>query len=85
VLTRVEGPLRARHDEPDLSPAPELPDLRGRYLEFARSAPGQLRSAGVLDELDEMVDAANSLAVLVGLEPAPDDAGREAGAATPSR
>jgi uncharacterized membrane protein YccC len=84
VLTRVEGPLRARPDEPDPT-GPELPDLRGRYLAFARSAPDDVRSAGVLDELDEMVDAANSLSVLVGLEPADDDASREAGAATPSR
>jgi uncharacterized membrane protein YccC len=85
VLTRVEGPLRARSDEPDPAAAAELPDLRGRYLAFARAAPDDVRSEGVLDELDEMVDAANSLSVLVGLEPAEDDATREAGATMPSR
>ncbi len=85
MLTRVEGPLRARTDEPDLAPAGELPDLRGRYLAFARSVPDDVRSEGVLDELDEMVDAANSLAVLVGLEAADDDASREAGAAMSPR
>jgi uncharacterized membrane protein YccC len=84
VLTRVEGRLRARSDELDPAGA-ELPDLRGRYLAFARSAPEDVRSEGILDELDEMVDAANSLSVLVGLEPAADDASREAGAATASR
>jgi len=85
VLTRVEGPLRARTDEANLAPAAELPDLRDRYRAFARSAPDDVRAEGVLDELDEIVDAANSLAVLVGLEPADDDASREAGAAMSSR
>jgi uncharacterized membrane protein YccC len=85
VLTRVETPLRARTDDELLAPDGEMPDLRGRYLAFARSAPDDIRSEGVLDELDEIVDAANSLKVLVGLEPAEDDAGREAGAAIASR
>jgi hypothetical protein len=85
VLTRVEGPLRARPDEADPAATAELPDLRGRYLAFARSAPDDLHSEGVLDELDEVVDAANSLAVLVGLEPAHDTASREASAAISSR
>jgi hypothetical protein len=62
-----------------------MPDLRGRYLAFARSAPDDVRSEGVLDELDEIVDAANSLKVLVGLEPAEDDVGLQAGAAIASR
>jgi uncharacterized membrane protein YccC len=85
VLTRVEGPLRAGLEEPGPAPAAELPDLRGRYLAFARSAPDDVHAEGVLDELDEMVDAANSLSVLVGLESADDDASREAGAAMSSR
>jgi hypothetical protein len=59
--------------------------LRGRYLAFARSAPDEVRSEGVLDEIDEMVDAANSLAALVGLERADDEASREAGAVMPPR
>jgi uncharacterized membrane protein YccC len=85
LLTRVEGPLRARTDEEPPAPEAELPDLRGRYLAFARSAPEEVRSEGVVDELDEIVDAANSLKVLVGLEPAEDDSGRETGAAIASR
>jgi uncharacterized membrane protein YccC len=85
LLTRVEGPLRARTDEEPLAPDAELPDLRGRYVAFARSAPDDVRSEGVLDELDEIVDAANSLKVLVGLEPGEDDSERETGAAIASR
>ncbi|HET6870301.1 MAG TPA: FUSC family protein [Solirubrobacteraceae bacterium] len=85
LLTRVEGPLRARTDEVALAPEAELPDLRGRYVAFARSAPDDVRSEGVLDELDEIVDAANSLKVLAGLEPAEDDAGLQDGAAIASR
>jgi uncharacterized membrane protein YccC len=86
VLTRAEGPLRARPDEADpVAAGGELPDLRGRYLAFARAAPDDLHSEGVLDELDEIVDAANSLAVLAGLEPADDAGTREAGAAISSR
>jgi uncharacterized membrane protein YccC len=85
VLARVEAPLRTRSDDASPAPADELPDLRGRYLAFARTAPDDLHSDGVLDELDEIVDAANSLSVLVGLDPADDEASREAGAAMPSR
>jgi uncharacterized membrane protein YccC len=84
VLSSVETALRARAEEPG-PPPPGLSDLRGRYLAFARSAPDDVRSEGVLDELDEIVDAANSLKVLAGLEPADDDAGREAGATISSR
>jgi uncharacterized membrane protein YccC len=85
LLTRVEGPLRARTDEEALAPEEELPDLRGRYVAFARSAPDDVRAEGVLDELDEIVDAANSLTVLAGLEPGEDDAGLKDGAAIVSR
>jgi hypothetical protein len=85
LLTRVEAPLRARPDEAEPPAAADLPDLRGRYLAFAQSAPDDVRAEGVLDELDEMVDAANSLSVLVGLEPTDHDSDRDAGAAMPSR
>jgi hypothetical protein len=54
-----------------------LPDLRGHYLAFARSAPKDVRSGGLLDELDEILGAANSLASLAGVEgESPPDAGR---------
>ena len=63
LLSSVEAALRARPDE---SPAlPPTPDLRARYTAFARSAPDDV---GLLDELDEIVDAANSLASLAGVD-----------------
>jgi uncharacterized membrane protein YccC len=71
LLTNVESALRARAEEP--SSASALPDLRARYVAFARS----VHDEGLLAQLDEMVDAANSLASLAGLESsASPDAGR---------
>jgi hypothetical protein len=67
LLTGVEAALRARPDEPP--PARELPDLRDRYLEFERSAPHDDEVEGMVEDLDEVVDATNSLAAVVGLEP----------------
>jgi hypothetical protein len=49
---------------------PALPGLRRRYLTFERSAPRDVDAAGLLAELDELVDASNSLASVVGLEAA---------------
>jgi uncharacterized membrane protein YccC len=72
LLSSVEATLRARPQEPMAAP-----DLRGRYLAFARSAPEDARSEGLLDELDEIVDAANSLASLAELDrPSPPHPGR---------
>jgi uncharacterized membrane protein YccC len=82
LLGTVEGTLRA--GAPGAGPE-TLPDLRGDYLAFERSGPPDADGAGVLAELDEIVDAANSLATLVGLEAADDVAREESGAATPSR
>jgi Fusaric acid resistance protein-like len=74
-LTSVEAALRAHPDEPASVPVP--PDLRARYLDFSRMAPDDVRSQGVLDDLDEIVDAANSLASLADIEgDSPADAGR---------
>jgi uncharacterized membrane protein YccC len=71
LLSSVEATLRARPDE--RSRAGELPDLRERYAEFERSAPAGAEVEGLLADLDEVVDAANSLAAVVGLEPADSD------------
>ena len=71
LLSSVEATLRARPDE--RSPARELPDLRERYAEFERSAPVGAEVEGLLADLDEVVDAANSLAAVVGLEPGDSD------------
>jgi uncharacterized membrane protein YccC len=73
LLASVEATLSARAEEShppelrDLEPrADALPDLRSRYLVFERSAPDAVEADGVLAELDEMVDAANSVAAVVG-------------------
>jgi len=71
LLSNAEATLRARPDE--RPPARELPDLRECYSEFERSAPDDAEVEGVLADLDEVVDAANSLAAVVGLEPADSD------------
>jgi hypothetical protein len=66
LLSSVEATLRARPDE---RPLPrEVPDLRVRYREFARSAPDDDEVEALLSDLDEVVDAADSLAAVVGLE-----------------
>ncbi|MBV9607808.1 MAG: FUSC family protein [Solirubrobacterales bacterium] len=77
LLSRVEGALRTRDPERDPAPARALPDLRARYRAFARSAPEAAAQEGHLAELDEIVDVANSLASLAGLDgPEAADAGR---------
>jgi uncharacterized membrane protein YccC len=75
VLANVEATQRAGPDEEP--PGAPLPDIRERYLTFARSAPDGPRRDGLLDELDEIVDASNSLASLAGLERStPNSSGR---------
>jgi hypothetical protein len=68
LLSAIEETLRARPDE--RPPMPALPELRRRYLTFERSAPRDVDAAGLLAELDELVDAADSLASVVGLQAA---------------
>jgi hypothetical protein len=60
----------ARLQDPGESTREAVPDLRASYLEFERSLPRDSESAALLAELDEIVDAANGLAALVGLDPA---------------
>jgi uncharacterized membrane protein YccC len=52
------------HDHPQ---TPPLPDLRASYTAFERASSHDRNSVALLAELDEMVDAANGLAALVGL------------------
>jgi hypothetical protein len=74
ALGGVEAVLRGKPDE--ALPQEALPDLRAHYLAFARAAPGEARREA-LDELDEVVDAANSLAALTAQDDSsPSDAGR---------
>ena len=79
LLSRVEAALTVGPDERPAAPA--LPNLRARYVAFERSARGDSRAEATAAELDEVVDAANSLAALVGLEAAddaPDDVAHDA-------
>ncbi|HEY2259297.1 MAG TPA: FUSC family protein [Solirubrobacteraceae bacterium] len=48
----------------------QLPDLRASYETFEQSAPRNPDTTALLAELDEIVDAANGLAELIGLDPA---------------
>jgi uncharacterized membrane protein YccC len=77
LLSSVEAALRTRPEELG-PPAPGgHPDLRARYLDFARAAPRTAEQAGLLADLDEIVDSANSLASLAGIDgSAPPDAER---------
>jgi hypothetical protein len=71
LLGEVETSMRARPHE---GPAPhELPDIRRRYESLERSAGGDPESHALLVQLDEMVDAANSLAAAAGLEGGEED------------
>jgi uncharacterized membrane protein YccC len=50
---------------------PPLPDLRASYTAFERACSHDRDSLALLAELDEMVDATNGLAALLGLDPFP--------------
>ena len=47
---------------------PALPDLRASYDALERAAPHDADGEALLLDLDEIVDAANGLAALAGLE-----------------
>jgi hypothetical protein len=47
---------------------PVWPDLRAAYLEFEHQAPPDPQSAALLSALDEVVDAADGLAAISGLD-----------------
>lgn len=68
LLSSVEVVLRVRPEEPGAVPTRPLPDLRARYRAFTRNAPEAVGHEGLIAELDEIVDAANSLASVAGLE-----------------
>jgi hypothetical protein len=71
--------------EPPERPATEpVPDLRADFSALEQAAAGGREVAPLLGELDEIVDAANGLAALVGLDPGQSDAG-PGGEATGSR
>jgi uncharacterized membrane protein YccC len=70
-LKIVETTLKAGPDDRRRPPA--LADLRASYAAFERTCPRDRDGAALLAELDEIVDAANSLATLVGLDPVDAD------------
>jgi uncharacterized membrane protein YccC len=73
LLGTVDATLRAGPEAP--TPPPALPDLRADYDRLELAAPNDPDSAAVLVELDEIVDAANGLAELAGLETIDGDNG----------
>ena len=73
LLESVDATLRGDADGP--APAPPLPDLRAGYAELERTAPHDPDGLALLGELDELVDAANGLAALAGIESVARDDG----------
>ncbi len=74
LLGTVDTTVRAGGDGvPSGARAPAVPDLRAGYDAVERAAPHDADSEALLLDLDELVDAANGLASLAGLEP--DDMG----------
>jgi uncharacterized membrane protein YccC len=71
ALASVEASLRARPQAPPT--AVPLPDLRGDYLAFERALPPDYAGdpGGLLGELDEIVDAVNSVAERLELTSGP--------------
>lgn len=69
LMKLVETELKDEHHARPGAPA--LPDLRADYADFERSSARDSDGLALLAELDEIVDAANGLASLVGLEPMP--------------
>jgi uncharacterized membrane protein YccC len=65
-LSLIEQSLRA--GEPPAAGSAALPDLRGEHDAFTDGEPQDEDTAGLLAELDEIVDATNGLASAVGLE-----------------
>jgi uncharacterized membrane protein YccC len=74
MLEIVEETFRA--DPSDGPRGVRLPDLRADYEAFAGRSPHDSDGAALLAELDEIVDAANGLATLVGLDPVDRDVAR---------
>jgi uncharacterized membrane protein YccC len=71
VLSDVEASFRKRPQE--APEARELPDIRARYRLFQRASRDDVDAVALSAQLDEIVDAANSLAAAAGLESAEED------------
>ena len=69
LLATVDTTVRAGANGVPLgTPAPAVPDLRASYDALERAAPHDAEGRALLLDLDELVDAANGLAALAGLE-----------------
>ncbi len=79
-LADVDETFRAKPEGP--LPALALPDLRARYDELERAAPHDADTEAIMTELDEIVDAANGLAVLAGLDSSESDVQDDGGEKT---
>jgi uncharacterized membrane protein YccC len=77
LLATVQATLRARPER--VADAPSLPDLRAGYLAFEHDSRQDREARALLAELDEIVDAANGLAVVSGLDAVDDDRVDETG------
>ncbi len=87
LLGSVDATVRAGTDGSAAgvpTPASALPDLRASYAALERVAPRDADGEALLRDLDEIVDAANGLAALAGLEAldGDDEARREENAPT---
>jgi uncharacterized membrane protein YccC len=73
VLARIDASLRARPDDQSAPAGPALADLRAGYLAFEPTVPPDYTgdAEGLLAELDEIVDAVNSLAERLELTSGP--------------
>ncbi len=69
LLTVVEHRLESEPQPDAEGSAVAAPDLRGAFVTFERGCGQDVAVIGLLAELDEIVDAANGLAALVGADP----------------
>jgi uncharacterized membrane protein YccC len=69
LLASVDSTVRVGADEAEAGvPAQALPDLRASYDALERATPRDPESEALLLDLDEIVDAANGIASLAGLD-----------------
>jgi uncharacterized membrane protein YgaE (UPF0421/DUF939 family) len=69
MLEVIDTAVQAEPQDVAVGRPAAVPDLRASYLAFARTSSHDSEGAALLAELDEIVDAANGLAELVGLDP----------------
>jgi uncharacterized membrane protein YccC len=73
LLSAVESTLRARAHDAGAPASARPPDLRAEFEAFERASADDPEATALGEEIDEMVDAANTLAVVSGLAVDDDD------------